>query len=278
MSKTTKTEKDKSERGNTSLSPPLPKEKEHRNWFFTWNNYTETDFEDIKTWLSTVKNKKYVIGKEVGDSGTPHLQGCIQFVSAKKLSSLHKKWPKVHWEPTISTKDAEAYCRKEGDFCETLTMEEQYDKFMEEEYNGVQWYPWQEKIIDLLNESPDKRTVNWFWEEDGNTGKSFLTKYIEWKYKCIIVNGKQTDVFNGIRTYLENKKQYPEVVIVDIPRTNREYVCYGTMEKIKDGLMYSGKYEGGVIRLLPVHLIVFANFPPEERKLSEDRWEICLIE
>lgn len=68
------------------------------------------------------------------------------------------------------------------------------------------------------------------------------------------------------------------VIIIDVPRTNENYVCYGTMEKIKDGLMYSGKYEGGVIELLPVHLIVFANFEPNTATMSEDRWNIQKIE
>jgi len=42
--------------------------------------------------------------------------------------------------------------------------------------------------------------------------------------------------------------------------------------------MYSGKYEGGVIELLPVHLIVFANFEPNTATMSEDRWNIQKIE
>lgn len=274
MSKAPKALKDTAEEGNTSPSSSSTSTKECRNWFFTWNNYTEQDFEDIKAWLSTVKTKKYVLGKEVGKEGTPHIQGCIMFVSSKKFSSLKAKWPKVHWEKTISAQAAIDYCKKEGDFCEKKTLEEQYDDYMLKIYSDVEWRPWQQDIINLLGEMPSSRTVNWYWEGEGNIGKSFMTKYIEWKYKCIIVNGKQSDVFNGIRTYLETKKEYPEVVIVDIPRTNKEYVCYSTMEKIKDGLMYSGKYEGGVIRLLPVHLIVFANFEPEKRKLSDDRWNI----
>lgn len=40
---------------------------------FTLNNWTQEEYED----LTSRQVKWMVIGKEVGDNGTPHLQGCV---------------------------------------------------------------------------------------------------------------------------------------------------------------------------------------------------------
>lgn len=254
-----------------------------RCYAFTWNNYKTEDINTIINDFGTVA--QYIFGEEVGESGTPHLQGAVNFKNARSFDALHKKYPKVHWEACRNWFASKNYCSKDGKTYTNIeeeksepTLDDQYSSFMEEEYKGVVWKPWQKRVIDIIEGKVDRRRVHWFWEPIGNTGKSFLTRYIEWKYPTIIVNGKQGDVFNGIKMFLETKKKYPNPVIIDIPRVNENYVCYGTMEKIKDGLFYSGKYEGGAIRLLPCHLLVFANFRPDTSKMSRDRWDIYEIE
>ena len=49
---------------------------------------------------------------------------------------------------------------------------------------------------------------------------------------------------------------------------------YGVLEKLKDGLLYSGKYEGGVCVLDNLHVICFANEAPLAGVVSSDRWDI----
>ena len=84
-----------------------------RNWCFTLNNWTETEYEAIKEINSTY----IIIGKEVGDEGTPHLQGYIELDNAMTMSALKKKMPRAHLE--ISKGNAEhntKYCSKGKDF------------------------------------------------------------------------------------------------------------------------------------------------------------------
>ena len=41
--------------------------------------------------------------------------------------------------------------------------------------------PWQAELVERLQEelTPANRAVNWYWEATGNTGKSWLAKYLK---------------------------------------------------------------------------------------------------
>jgi len=92
-----------------------------RNVCFTHNHYGESDIEAIQT-LTFVKYG--CIGKEVGESGTPHLQGYLHMNKAKALSAVIKNLKKVlgtapHVEICKGSPQANIeYCSKGGDFVE----------------------------------------------------------------------------------------------------------------------------------------------------------------
>lgn len=83
-----------------------------RTWCFTINNYNN---EDIKV-LKDLNYKYIVCGDEVGDSGTPHIQGFVLFENALSFDSLKKKLPKTtHIEKTKGTPQQNiTYCKKSG--------------------------------------------------------------------------------------------------------------------------------------------------------------------
>jgi len=56
---------------------------------------------------------KMIVSKEVGESGTPHLQGAITFKRVYRLAALKKLCPRAHWEPA-KAKDCFNYCLKDG--------------------------------------------------------------------------------------------------------------------------------------------------------------------
>lgn len=83
------------------------------------NNYTDND---IST-LSSLESTYTVIGREVGESGTPHLQGFIVFGKAKRFSALKKIHSGLHWEVARGTSEqASNYCKKDGNYLEFGTF------------------------------------------------------------------------------------------------------------------------------------------------------------
>lgn len=86
-----------------------------RSIVFTINNPTP----DIELRLQSELEYRYlVIGREIGESGTPHLQGFCQLKSRTRLKKLGEKFP-WHIESTKGTpKQASDYCKKDGDFIE----------------------------------------------------------------------------------------------------------------------------------------------------------------
>lgn len=85
------------------------------NFTFTYNNYPDTIMVD------SIDCKYIVYGKEVGESGTPHLQGALSFDTQRSLPSVIKKLPGCHVEIARDIHKASAYCKKDGDVTERGT-------------------------------------------------------------------------------------------------------------------------------------------------------------
>jgi len=52
---------------------------------------------------------------------------------------------------------------------------------------------------------------------------------------------------------------------------------YGAIEQVKNGLVFSGKYESSMLIFNPPHVVIFANDTPDESMYSNDRWHIHKI-
>lgn len=68
------------------------------------------------------------------------------------------------------------------------------------------------------------------------------------------------------------------VLFIDAPRSKQgEYIQYDFLEDVKNGRIFSGKYESRMKRLGPCHVVVMMNELPDMLKLSEDRYNIIEI-
>ena len=94
-----------------------------KHWCFTLNNPTDEEAESIER-VGERRDElgvTYLIGGyEIGECGTPHVQGFISFAKRKGLAGVKKIIsPRVHLECAKgSPKQASDYCKKDGKFQE----------------------------------------------------------------------------------------------------------------------------------------------------------------
>lgn len=246
-----------------------------RNWVFTLNNYNDEHITHIAQRFSQCSD--YVFQEETGANGTRHLQGAVFFKSARTFSAVKRDMPNsTHIEPMRGTKKQSiAYCTKRETRTGSVYSNMPLPEEIKDPLEGREPYPWQQAVLNILSGEPDDRTIYWFWEPDGNVGKSALVKHI-----CItnpratMVSGKSGDVKFMITTL----KDRPKVILWDLPRSMEDYVSYTSMEEVKNGLFASTKYESKMVLMNCPHVICFANFPPDYTKMSGDRWNVTKIE
>lgn len=86
-----------------------------RGWCFTINNYT---FEDCIN-LMDIPFDYLVVGFEVGENGTEHIQGYLHMESQLAFSSMKVWLPRAHLECARGTPEqASIYCKKDGVYIE----------------------------------------------------------------------------------------------------------------------------------------------------------------
>jgi len=251
----------KGKSGNTKQISPA------KHWVFTLNNHTE---ENINFLMECSSIDKLSMQEETGESGTPHLQGYVKFKTKCRPLSVFKEHFKAHWEKCKCIYAAIEYTQKADtrtgrQFVKGLRIVRPLKVLKRE-----QLYPWQTSIVEMIEQEPDDRTINWFWETTGSIGKSALVRYLVINHNALLVAGKGAD----IKFLICGQKQPPDIIIYDIPRTARSYVDYCALEEIKNGLFCSSKYESKMYVMNSPHIICFANFEPDVEALSKDRWNV----
>lgn len=249
-----------------------PRVSSSKVWCFTINNYNNSNLQ----WLASLypeDTKEMVYQKEIGEKGTPHIQGVIKF---NQPCRPVEKYPKgIHWEKCRNIKASFLYCQKE-DSREPGTQPYIYPK----PYKiNITLYNWEKDIIQIIKQEPDDRTIYWYWSREGCVGKTTFCKYLTIEHEAICLHGKGSDIRNGVLDYYNKKSVCPILCVFPIPRSyNEEYLSYEGLENIKDMYFYSGKYEGGMICGPCPHLFVFANCEPNLEMCSKDRWKVVCID
>lgn len=257
--------------GNTiSTAPPKKKQVSASiRWCFTLNNYTEDEYSAIVSIIRGNKLRYGIMGKEVGDSGTPHLQGYVEFKTRNRPMSVFDN-KRIHWEKAKGDKESNIdYCSKEDLEPFVYDINPKFIQHIEKLYD------WELELIEKLKGEPNDREITWIWESEGCQGKTTFQKYLFGKFDDLIVlGGKGSDMLNGIVQYQDKNKKLPKIVLIDIPRSCKDFVSYSGIEKVKDMFFYSGKYEGGMVCGACPHVVCFANEEPEYDKMSMDRWSV----
>lgn len=90
------------------------KRTKSKSWIFTLNNYTPEDEANITELADSCT--RITVGREIGKSGTPHLQGALTLQHSTTFGGIRKKLGgRAHVEPMNARNEAGfTYCRKEG--------------------------------------------------------------------------------------------------------------------------------------------------------------------
>lgn len=248
-------------------SPVYSKNKQRKFWCGT--HIIRDEIVDSTFIEFLEKQKEYIYGIEkCPTTDRKHYQFYFEsnLKSGIRFSSLHKAHPFTHFEPCKSNKeDNFRYCSKDKMYTTNII-----DIYIPE-LSHEDLYPWQKDVIKIISCKPDNRTIHWFWEPTGNVGKTTFSKFLSHYYKAIPLEGKKNDI-------LYCAAQFPSMIyIYDIERSLEEHLSYGAIEKIKNGFYMCAKYESKPIIRNSPHVICFANFEPQEHKLSKDRWNIRRI-
>lgn len=153
-----------------------------KSFTFTTNNYTPEDEEHLRALFNKGKVEYLVYGREVGESGTPHLQGFIRFKSQRSIRAVSKDIPRSHLEYTKGDLQSNyLYCTKDEDYVEL----------------GTRPYIKPGKRNDLED---IKRAVN-----EGESLPSIVEKYVS--------NYQQLKFAENLEKYRKPKKYNPKKVI-----------------------------------------------------------------
>lgn len=295
--------------------PPSNRGARVKYWSFTLNNYTPADLDRLTNPLEGVDY--IVFGREVGESGTPHLQGTVCFSTRKRLQQVIAIIGQCHAQPTRQLLESIEYCKKDGDFTEWGTppqvsqssqsksvsdleafkqsiKEGVFDEKVLRELHSSAWAaaekfcrqyiddnkpkhtvephplrPWQAELYSTLIQSPDPRKIYFIIDRKGNEGKSWFARYFKGMHgdtTQIICPGRKVDMAYVV-------KETTKVFFVDCPRSKQgDFIQYDFLEELKNGLIFSSKYESKCKELPTPHIVVLMNEQPERGKLSDDRY------
>lgn len=248
----------------------MPGQTKVRNVCFTHNNPTREDKARYQCLFPSTAN--YVVfGNEVGESGTPHLQGFIKLSDAKTYRELHTLLPGAHIEGARSPVAAIKYCKKDGDYEEYGTCPRgttgagrpgfgEVGQYMVD--HGVRktrekyWDFWCRSGYTIMRNVrlPPRRRMDlecvWLWGPTG-TGKSRLASEV---YPNAFRKNPRTKWWHGY--------EYEGTVIIDDFAPEGVNIDY--LLRWLDVHPCRVETKGGEMELYARKFIITSNFRPEE--------------
>lgn len=237
-----------------------------RNWFLTINNYTDEDI----SYSRGYKCEYILIGKEVGEQGTPHLHLYFELKSQKTFSKIKKEFPRANIQ--VAKGNAEQnknYLSKQNliyEFGEAKLQGKRTDL-----QNAREILEDTGKISDVILEATSyqsirmcecylkyherkrswKPVVKWYYGKTG-TGKS-KSAYEE-SSEDVYTTGKTIKWWEG---YDAN-----EHVVIDDFR--KDFCCFHELLKLLDRYPYRVECKGGSRQLLATQIIITSAYHPKD--------------
>lgn len=240
-----------------------------RNVCLTINNYDESDFTNLRNWDAI---SYAVLGREIAPTtGTPHIQGYLEFKSPKKFTTLKKMMPRARLVPRNGTAaQAAEYCKKDDNFEEWGQISHQGKR------SDIQ------TVRDMLNEGSNMRDV----VQVSNTYQAIRMaevhlKYFEkprtWKPHVVWCYGptgtgksryayeqcEGHDTYTAMSTgkWFEGYDRHTHVIIDDM---RRNFMMFNELLKFLDRYEYRVEFKGGSRQMLCTHIYITSCYHPAD--------------
>lgn len=126
---------------------------------------------------------------------------------------------------------------------------------------------WEQELHAILALPPCTRSIHWFVDTIGETGKTVNAKSLHFNHQAFYcTGGKASDIAHAY--------QYQPIVVFNLVASqdkDTQAYLYTVLEQFKDGIFSSGKYNSSIKTFKIPHVIVMSNEYPDETRMKKSR-------
>ncbi len=270
--------------GNTKDQIPVKKTKKKQSspakrWCFTLNNYTEEEISAIVEQFKEFTDCAF-FSQEVGEEGTPHLQGYVEFIVQRRPMSVIDCTTRIHWgdkdgKPCTRKATREKnlkYCIKDGDLVFSWGLPKPLKTL------GIdEMHYYQSGLLELIEVEPNDRDIIWLYGGK-NIGKTAILRYICIKKEGVILPVSKRHALSQVMKIETGRSAHKEDPIYCMNLTADEshyqkHEMFSILEAVKDRIFSAafGTESNGMCIFNTRHIVVMANEPPDFTKTEIDR-------
>jgi len=133
----------------------LANNSSRRRYVFTINNYSDAEIAHLDTLGSGQRIQYLIYGREVGQNGTPHLQGFVIFSTSIRFTNAKRHIGLRAWiAGAVGTSDqASEYCKKDGQYRE-------YGEIPRNAGKRNDWEAFKEWVLELGRVPTERELIN----------------------------------------------------------------------------------------------------------------------
>lgn len=271
-------------KGNTKPSPKK-QDSPKKEWCFT-HNFEKVENKKVEETLinKIVLDFKaynfYIFSLEIGEQGRRHLQGYVEFPQKERLTAVKKLIDdSTHWEKAKGDRQSNiTYISKEPIKGPYLWDKSKQPKYTPKQLKMVEpesLFDFQKDCLSMARNQDSDRKIPWVFSKETGVGKTQICKHLMYYDNWGFVDGDKKDIMCAILGKDGTKELKNGYFFNFSNDKDLNKVSYQSMENMKDGLLFSSKYESGGVLVPPINLFVFANGPPKAK--HSDRWEVFII-
>lgn len=266
--------------GNSKTkSTPKKQISPAKRWCFTLNNYTEEEISAIVPLFKEYCDCAF-FSHEIGDSGTPHLQGYVEFIVQRRPMSVIDCTTRIHWgdkDGKPCTRKATraknlAYCTKDNALVFSWGLPEPIKTL------GIKdMFGYQTGLLELIKPDPDDRHIIWLYGPKG-IGKTQIIKYICVHLRGIIIPVSKRHALSQVQKIEGKQSDHKMKPIYCMYLTADEshyqkHEMFSILEAVKDGMFATGFGTdcNEMCLFNSRHIVVVGNKPPDFSKTEIDR-------